>query len=158
MRIVLITGYTRNTARITRQGPTNTYGRPSFRQLPSVLLCRPARFDLVEDPLDRIRTVAHVVDHPGPEVARPDGRRHQVRRVEPGCPGLQPIREYGGRLREDVVRVAVRADVDVRGDAGGRRIARERALDVLGHEPLEEVPDLGTVPARPHHSELTSEE
>ena len=90
--------------------------------------------------LERVRAVLHVAHHPGPEAPGSDLRRHLVGGVEPGGPARRE--RLGQDLRgvgEDRVRVAVRPDVHVRRDPRAPRLRPHRALDVLGHEPLEEV-------------------
>ena len=97
-------------------------------------------------------------DHPGPEAPCADLAGHQVRRVEPARPARQGLREDRRRVGQDLVRVAVGPDVDVRGDPRRERFAALGALDRLAQELLEEVRDLGTVPVGAHDRELAGQE
>ena len=60
------------------------------------------------------RATAHVVVHPGPERARADCCRHQVRSVEPESVDFQRIDDCLGSGCQNRVRVAVGAHTGVR--------------------------------------------
>ncbi len=60
------------------------------------------------------------------------GRRRRSAR----CPSFERLGQHDRRVGQDLVGVAVRADVDVRRDARRRRDAAHLALHVLGDEPL----------------------
>src|SRR5918994_1787091 len=115
------------------------------RPLPTRRSRRPAGLDVVEHALSGVGPVLHVGHHPGPEAAGADLRGHLVRGVEPCGAVLQRRTDDLGRLGQDVVGVAVGADVQVRRQSGRARLAAHPALDLLTGEPVQEVTGLGGV-------------
>src|SRR5262245_41856699 len=105
----------------------------------------PGGLDVVQYTLERVRTVAHVLEHARPERTRADLGRHEVGGIEPTGTRLEAVGEDDRCVRQDVVGVAVGADVHVGRDARRSGHATHRALHRLVDEPLDEVHDLGTV-------------
>src|SRR4029453_6311149 len=118
--------------------------RPARSYLPGPLPRGPARIDLLQDPLERVRAVLHVLHHPGPEAAGTDLARHQVRGVESAGVVRDRVRQDGCRVGQDLVRIAVGADVDVGRDPRRPGVGALRALDRYVRELLQEVDDLRT--------------
>ena len=95
---------------------------------------RPAGLDVVEDAGQRVRTFLHVRHHAGPERTRSNGRRHQVRRVEPAGARLGATRSAPQTSRPGRVHVAVRPDRRRPERPEGSRLPAHRALEVSADE------------------------
>src|ERR671924_120487 len=136
-------------------GPVTAPVRSSS-QTTFLLLLWPARFDLLQDLRERVWTSLHVLHHPGPERPRSHLGGHQVGGVEASRPRLDGVGKDRRCVGQDLVGVAVRADVGATGEARRPRFAAHGALDLLAGEPFHEVTNLRGVPER--HRQLTREQ